>query len=139
MFDSHAARRTPRPIFNPPEARMAATILVMLALAVVYWFPIRRWFARWGRRRAISFSQRTRARTRGVWQFGPYPIDRDRTRLVSRGTERFPRGAGACMEPAAFVMTRRMLLGVKERAEAMRKRARAARSLPRSSAVTTHP
>lgn len=59
-----------------------------------------------------------------VWQFGLYPIDDQRTRLVSRGTERVPNTALAwlgmrIMEPAAFVMTRRMLLGVKERAEAL--------------------
>ena len=27
---------------------MLATFLVVLALAVLYWFPVRRWFARWG-------------------------------------------------------------------------------------------
>jgi hypothetical protein len=60
-----------------------------------------------------------------VWQFGLYPLDDERTRLVSRGTERVPRTAVAwlgmrIMEPAAFIMTRRMLLGVKQRAEALR-------------------
>ena len=60
-----------------------------------------------------------------VWQFGLYPLDDQRTRLVSRGTERIPNTAVAwlgmrIMEPAAFVMTRRMLLGVKQRAEALR-------------------
>ncbi len=57
-----------------------------------------------------------------VWQFGLYPIDAGHTRLVSRGSERVPRSVAAwigmrVMEPAAFIMTRRMLLGVKERAE----------------------
>jgi hypothetical protein len=61
-----------------------------------------------------------------VWQFGLYPLDDERTRLVSRGTERVPSTVVAwlgmrIMEPAAFIMTRRMLLGVKERvAEALR-------------------
>jgi hypothetical protein len=60
-----------------------------------------------------------------VWQFGLYPLDEHRTRLVTRGTERFANTFGAwvfmrVMEPAAFVMTRRMLLGVKQRAEAMK-------------------
>ena len=60
-----------------------------------------------------------------VWQFGLYPLDGSRTRLVSRGTERYANTIGAwlfmrIMEPAAFLMTRRMLLGVKRRAEALR-------------------
>jgi hypothetical protein len=60
-----------------------------------------------------------------VWQFGLYPLDNRRTRLVTRGTERMPHTIGAAlgmlvMEPAAFVMTRRMLLGLKRRAEALR-------------------
>jgi hypothetical protein len=60
-----------------------------------------------------------------VWQFGLYPLDERRTRLVSRGTERVPRGPAwwlgmRIMEPAAFIMTRRMLLNVKQRAEALR-------------------
>ena len=64
-----------------------------------------------------------------VWQFGLYPIDRNHTRLVSRGTERMPHTVAAwilmrLMEPAAFVMTRRMLLGVKKRAEALRNEAK---------------
>jgi hypothetical protein len=60
-----------------------------------------------------------------VWQFGLYPLDNNRTRLVSRGTERIPTTASGwlfmrVMEPAAFVMTRRMLLGLKQRAETLR-------------------
>lgn len=63
-----------------------------------------------------------------VWQFGLYPLDNNRTRLVTRGTERTPQNAGywlfmRVMEPAAFIMTRRMLLGLKERAERLRARA----------------
>lgn len=59
-----------------------------------------------------------------VWQFGLYPLDAGRTRLISRGTERMPKATWAwlvmrVMEPAAFIMTRRMLLGLKERAEAL--------------------
>ncbi len=57
-----------------------------------------------------------------VWQFGLYPLDDHRTRLVDRSTERLPKTITAwvamrVMEPAAFIMTRRMLLGVKDRAE----------------------
>jgi len=60
-----------------------------------------------------------------VWQFGLYPLDGRRTRLVTRGTERYANTVAAwlfmrMMEPAAFLMTRRMLLGVKQRAEALR-------------------
>jgi hypothetical protein len=60
-----------------------------------------------------------------VWQFGLYPIDGQRTRLVDRGTERVPSSPlwwlfMRVMEPAAFIMTRRFMLGVKERAEALR-------------------
>jgi hypothetical protein len=61
-----------------------------------------------------------------VWQFGLYRLDNNRTRLVSRGTERIPNTVGArlgmlVMEPAAFIMTRRMLLGLKQRAETLRR------------------
>ena len=60
-----------------------------------------------------------------VWQFGLYPLGENRTRLVTRGTERYANTAAAwlfmrVMEPAAFIMTRRMLLGLKQRAEAHR-------------------
>jgi hypothetical protein len=60
-----------------------------------------------------------------VWQFGLYPLDENRTRLVSRGTERYANTVAAwlfmrVMEPAALIMTRRMLLGLKQRAEALR-------------------
>jgi hypothetical protein len=60
-----------------------------------------------------------------VWQFGLYPIDDRRTRFVSRGTESVPNNPlwwlfMRISEPAAFIMTRRFLLGVKQRAEALR-------------------
>jgi hypothetical protein len=60
-----------------------------------------------------------------VWQFGIYSLDASCTRLVSRGTERYAHTIAAwlfmrVMEPAAFIMTRRMLLGIKQRAEALR-------------------
>jgi hypothetical protein len=59
-----------------------------------------------------------------VWQFGLYPIDRKRTRLVSRSRVH-PQNLWTqlltyVIEPAGFLMTRRMLLGIKERAEALR-------------------
>jgi hypothetical protein len=58
-----------------------------------------------------------------VWQFGLYPVDEKRTRLVSRSRVRtqsvWARLLTHAIEPAGFVMTRRMLLGLKERAEAL--------------------
>jgi len=200
---------------------MLPTILVILTLALLYWFPLRRWFGRWGttpddlalvmagdaaivnpthsathavtvnapagdiwpwlvqmgyRRgglysydwldRLFGFLDRRSAnrilpefqhlavgdkillgpreeltvtglepsralvlsyRAHGfewVWQFGLYPLDANRTRLVTRGTERFANSVGTwlfmrVMEPAAFIMTRRMLLALKERAETL--------------------
>ena len=73
-----------------------------------------------------------------VWQFGLYPIDEHHTRLVSRGTQCFATAIGTwlfmrAMEPAAFIMTRRMLLGLKQRAEMLRAQ-RAARDCDRQAA-----
>jgi hypothetical protein len=75
--------------------------------------------------RALAFSY-TRRGFEWVWQFGVYPLDKDQTRLVSRGMERYQKNIGTwlfmmVMKPAAFVMTRRMLLGVKGRAEALKR------------------
>jgi hypothetical protein len=59
-----------------------------------------------------------------VWQFGLYQIDETRTQLVSRSCVRtntvWARLATYAIEPAGFLMTRRMLLGLRERAEGMR-------------------
>ena len=59
-----------------------------------------------------------------TWQFGLYPIDQRRTRLVSRNRAHVPRTVGSALfmcvlEPAAFIMTRKMLLGLKRRAEVL--------------------
>jgi hypothetical protein len=59
-----------------------------------------------------------------VWQFGLYPVDEKRTLLVSRSRV-YARTVWAwlltsAIEPAGFVMTRRMLLGLKQRAETLR-------------------
>jgi hypothetical protein len=59
-----------------------------------------------------------------VWQFGLVPLGESTTRLVSRNAVRVPSSVGSwlfmrVMEPAAFLMTRRMLLGLKHRAEAL--------------------
>jgi hypothetical protein len=58
-----------------------------------------------------------------VWQFGLYAVDERRTQLVSRSRVR-ARTVSArlltfAIEPAGFVMTRRMLIGLKQRAEAL--------------------
>jgi len=60
-----------------------------------------------------------------VWQFGLCALDGHRTRLISRGTQHVPKSAAMwllmrIMEPASFIMTRRMLLGLKQRAELLR-------------------
>ena len=58
-----------------------------------------------------------------VWQFGLYTVDGKRTRLVSRSRVRartvWARLLTYAIEPAGFLMTRRMLLGLKQRAEAL--------------------
>ncbi len=60
-----------------------------------------------------------------IWQFGLYPIDEQRTRFVQRGMEFVPKNPlwwlfERVSEPAASIMTRRFMLGVKQRAEALR-------------------
>jgi hypothetical protein len=56
------------------------------------------------------------------WQFGLYPIGAHRTQLVSRNRVCPPptitaRIGTSMLEPAAFIMTRRTLIGLKQRAE----------------------
>jgi hypothetical protein len=56
------------------------------------------------------------------WQFEIRRQDARHTRLISRNRARGPRGVGPslfmlALEPAAFLMTRRMLIGIKNRAE----------------------
>jgi hypothetical protein len=73
--------------------------------------------------RALVLDMRNMGDFDWVWQFGLYPIDEKQTRLVSRsrvGTRSgWARLATYAIEPAGFVMTRRMLLGLKQRAEAL--------------------
>jgi hypothetical protein len=64
---------------------------------------------------------------RWIWQLALIPLSRSRTRLISRSQARVPWTAGSflfmlALEPAAFIMTRRMLLGIKRRAEALCRR-----------------
>jgi hypothetical protein len=73
--------------------------------------------------RALALSYQARGFV-WVWQFSLNPLDAQRTRFVTRGTERVPTKliwwlGMRIMEPAAFIMTRRMMLNVKERAEAL--------------------
>lgn len=58
------------------------------------------------------------------WEFGLVPDGIGRTRLLSRNRVFMPPSTRSWLtmlfiEPAAFVMTRKMLLGIKRRAEAM--------------------
>lgn len=69
----------------------------------------------------LSFRQRD---FEWVWQFALYSLGRNGTRLVTRGIEHVPPGVASwlfmrVMEPAAFIMTRKMLLNLKQRAEAL--------------------
>jgi len=62
--------------------------------------------------------------TQWTWQLGLYPISDRQTRLVSRNRAYLPKTFGSTLfmlvlEPAAFIMTRKMLLGLKRRAEAV--------------------
>ncbi|MBO0817051.1 MAG: SRPBCC family protein [Actinobacteria bacterium] len=56
-----------------------------------------------------------------VWSFHVIPLGAGRCRLISRSRSAFPRGAARlatwAMEPVTLVMTRKMLLGIKHRAE----------------------
>ena len=74
--------------------------------------------------RALVLDMRNLGGLDWVWQFGLYPVDETRTRLISRSRVRAQTmWAGPLthvIEPAGFLMTRRMLLGLKERAEALR-------------------
>jgi len=73
--------------------------------------------------RALVLDMRNLGGFDWVWQFGLYPMDGKRKHLVSRSRVR-TRTIGArlgtyAIEPAGFIMTRRMLLGIKARAEAL--------------------
>jgi hypothetical protein len=74
-------------------------------------------------RRALVLDMRNMSSFDWVWQFGLYRIDETRTQLVSRSCVRaqniWARLLTYAIEPAGFVMTRRMLLGIKQRAEAL--------------------
>ena len=73
--------------------------------------------------RALVLDMRNMGGFDWVWQFGLYPLDETRTRLVSRSCVRTRRVWARLfmymIEPAGFLMTRRMLLGIKQRAEGL--------------------
>jgi hypothetical protein len=73
--------------------------------------------------RALVLDMRNLSGMDWVWQFGLYAIDDKRTQVVSRSRVRarsvFTWIMTFAIEPAGFLMTRRMLLGLKERAEAL--------------------
>ena len=75
--------------------------------------------------RALVLDMRNLGGLDWVWQFGLYPVDETRTRLISRSRVRakavWARVLTHAIEPAGFLMTRRMLLGLKQRAEALAK------------------
>jgi hypothetical protein len=76
--------------------------------------------------RALVLDMRSTGGFDWVWQFGLYTVDETRTRIVSRSRVR-PLTVQArlfmfALEPAGFLMTRRMLLGLQQRAEALRLR-----------------
>jgi hypothetical protein len=74
--------------------------------------------------RALVLDMRNSGGFDWVWQFGLYRVDENRTRLVSRSRVRTKTASARlgtyAIEPAGFLMTRRMLLGLKQRAEALR-------------------
>ena len=74
--------------------------------------------------RALVLDMRNLSAFDWVWQFGLDAMDEKRTRLVSRSRVRtrttWARLVTYAIEPAGFLMTRRMLLGLKWRAEALR-------------------
>jgi hypothetical protein len=76
---------------------MFFTLLVILAFALLYWFPVRRWMSRWGTNpfdlgRVMAgdalLVTATYSGTMTVWQFGLYSIGEQRTKLVSRSRVR---------------------------------------------------
>jgi hypothetical protein len=73
--------------------------------------------------RALVLDMRNMGDLVWVWQFLLYRVDEKRTRLVSRSRVRtrslWARLLTHAIEPSGFVMTRRMLLGLKQRAEAL--------------------
>jgi hypothetical protein len=75
------------------------------------------------------------------WEIALFPLAGHRTRLISRNRGRMPETAGSrlfmlVLEPAAFLMTRKMLLGIKRRAEMPVTNSDGVRRVPRSARAT---
>ena len=83
---------------------MAAISLLAIALAVLYWLPLRKWFGSWG----TTPEDLVRVMSGDAAVVDPSCVP------STLGWWLFLR----VVEPAAFLMTRRMLLGLKRRAEA---------------------
>jgi hypothetical protein len=73
--------------------------------------------------RALVLDMRNMGSIDWVWQFGLYTVKDKQTRLVSRSRVHartiWAWLLTSAIEPAGFIMTRRMLLGLKQRAEAL--------------------
>ena len=73
--------------------------------------------------RALVLDMRNLGGFDWIWQLYLYTVDEKRTRLVSRSCVRtqtvWARLLTYVIEPAGFLMTRRMLLGIKRRAEGL--------------------
>jgi hypothetical protein len=73
--------------------------------------------------RALVLDMRKMGGFDWVWQFSLYTVDEKRTRIVSRSCfstqTAWARLLTYAIEPAGFLMTRRMLLGLKQRAETL--------------------
>jgi hypothetical protein len=73
--------------------------------------------------RALVLDMRNMGSIDWVWQFGLYTVEEKQTRLVSRSRVHartiWAWLLTSAIEPAGFIMTRRMLLGLKQRAEAL--------------------
>jgi hypothetical protein len=72
--------------------------------------------------------------SRWAWELHLQAVDKHRTRLISRNRASFPGSIGmrlflVALEPAAFIMTRKMLLGIRQRAEGLARNPAAAPAL----------
>jgi hypothetical protein len=121
------------------ERPVAAILLGAFALGLLYWFPARRWLGSWGSTAAdltsvmagdaavvdptysATLAITVDARPEHIW---PWLVQMGYRRGGLCHRVRVPRTVGSWLfmrliEPAAFLMTRRMLLGLEQRAEAL--------------------
>jgi hypothetical protein len=93
-------------------------------------FPVRRV----DRPRSLVFAGEAEG-TRWMWEFGLYPTDVSHTRLVTRYRGQVRPGLWSkallhLLDPAAVLMTRRMLIGIKQRAERLATSERKTEGMP---------